>query len=237
MLGWDRATRNAITAAQSAEQTHPCWQPHLQAPRPVHPASNNPFEFLSVLLLLQHHPATTSPTGAMLVYELRAAIPVHYPAEPYSQTFRSCVASVDTTWGWLTFNNFLSEENCPFLPRMNLQFFQSWGHIVQVFWFKSEDKIVYSAVEKQSMAEDALMTGCPFCNRGYNLFLISVCPLFFSCFIFSCSRQKLKSIYCTYRLPAVSVQHRVTDGKGLRQRWKEMAKWITSNSSFHQVSE
>jgi len=48
-----------------------------------------------------------------------------------------------------------------------------------VFQFKSEDKIVYSALEKQGTAEAALMTACPFCNRGYNLFLITVCSLLF----------------------------------------------------------
>lgn len=66
---------------------------------------------------------------------------------------------------------------CP-SPERAHHFFKAGGHVVQVFRFGNEDKIVYSAVEKWSMAEDALMTGRPFCNRGYNLFSISVCPLF-----------------------------------------------------------
>ena len=100
MSGWDRHTRNPITPAgphrSPLSGDIPADSPTSKPLVPCTQRAKIPLNF-SVLLLLQHYPATTSPTGATLVCELSVAIAVHYPAETYSQTFRNYVASVDAT--------------------------------------------------------------------------------------------------------------------------------------------
>lgn len=78
--GWDRPTRNPIAPARShcspLSGDIPCKTP-LNCP--IAPSSHR----------LSH--------GGRAGHELSVALPVHYPAETYSQTFRNRVASVDAT--------------------------------------------------------------------------------------------------------------------------------------------